>query len=250
MREYRRTLAPVYSDVTGPAHVLGVHGAAGLTFWKYLAGRRDMRGEWEAIEWASIPPGGLSGEHRHTRTEEIYFVLSGQGEFLINGEARPARPRSLLLTGRGAVHGLRNTGPVHLDWLVIELPVPEVSAVLRGDSGGTPGIRAGLDRGDGMARIYDMGRQRSVDPREILTGPLSALRIVALPAAEERRISARTTESAWFVLTGSGSVTSGTARAPLRAGCCVALPLGTEATLVAGSEGLELFQAELAVPGD
>lgn len=250
MREYRRSPGPVYADVTGPAHVLGVHGAGGLTYWKCLAGRRDMRGEWEAVEWASIPPGGLSGEHRHTRTEEVYFVLAGKGEFLVNGQARDARPGSLLLTGRGAVHGLRNTGQAHLNWLVIELPLPEVSAVLRGTSGGSPGIRGGLNRGEGMAKIYDLGRDRSVDPREILTGPLSALRIITLPAAEKRLISARTTESAWFVLSGSGSVTSGGAREPLRSGSSVALPLGTEATLEADDEGLELFQAELMVPGD
>ena len=233
MREHRRSPGPVYADVTGPAHVLGVHGAEGLTYWKYLAGRRDMR-----------------GEHRHTRTEEVYFVLSGTGEFLVNGQARAARPRSLLLTGRGAVHGLLNTGQVHLNWLVIELPLPEVSAVLRGASGGSQGIRGGLDRGEGMARVYDLGRDRSVDPREILTGPLSALRIITLSAVEKRLISARSTESAWFVLSGSGSVTSGGATEPLRPGSCVALPLGTKATLEADGEGLELFHAELTVPGD
>jgi mannose-6-phosphate isomerase-like protein (cupin superfamily) len=101
-----------------------------------------------------------------------------------------------------------------------------------------------------MAKVYDLGRERSVDPREILTGPLSALRVITLAAAEKRLVSARATESAWYVLSGSGSVASEGTREPLRPGSSVALPLGTEATLEASGEGLELFQAELTVPGD
>jgi mannose-6-phosphate isomerase-like protein (cupin superfamily) len=250
MPEYKRNLAPVYGDVAGPADVLGVHGAAGLTHWKCLAGRRDLLGEWEAVEWASIPPGGLSGEHRHTRTEEVYFVLDGQGEFLVNGTTYPAPPGSLLLTGLGAVHGLRNTGSAYLNWLVIEMPVPAVSTVLRGNPSGSLGRRHDPEVGEGMARVYDLGRERIVDPGEVLTGPLRALRIVTLSKGEKRQLSAHGSESTWFVLRGSGSVTSGSTRVPLRTGSCVSLPLGTEATLEADDERLEFFQAELTVPGD
>ncbi|WP_158013531.1 hypothetical protein [Carbonactinospora thermoautotrophica] len=69
----------VWSTIDTPSEVYGVHGAEGLTYWKCLARRDGLAGPWEAVEWASVPPGGVSGEHLHTRTEEVYFILSGRG---------------------------------------------------------------------------------------------------------------------------------------------------------------------------
>lgn len=122
----------IVGDLEDPSVVYGVHGTAGLSRWKCLARRAGLSGAWEAIEWAWLPPGGVSGEHVHTRTEEIYFILCGRGEMLLDGVARAVGPGDLVLTGLGTRHGLRNVGDEGLGWLVIELLSPATEDVLRG----------------------------------------------------------------------------------------------------------------------
>ncbi|MEU6428878.1 cupin domain-containing protein [Microbispora sp. NPDC046973] len=233
------------ADVRRPADIYGVHGAAGLTHWKCLASRRDLAGDWEAVEWASIPPGGLSGEHRHTRTEELYLVLAGEGEFIANGTVYPAYPGRLLLTGVGSVHGLRNAGDSDLDWLVIEMPTPPVAARLRGAPftaprpGGKDDMRIGL---------YDLRETGAVDPGSVFTGPMRTIELLTLRPGDGRRLRSGDAEHTVFVLSGSGRAISGEVAVTLTPGTSVTLPLHAEADFSAGPDGLELFHAEIAVP--
>jgi mannose-6-phosphate isomerase-like protein (cupin superfamily) len=122
---------------TGSASVVhGVHGTRGASAWKCFTRRTGLAGDWEAVEWARLPPGGISGEHRHTRTEEIYFIISGRGEILLDGSASPVCAGDLVLTGVGATHGLVNTGAEELCWLVVEVSSPGTAAVLRREVSG------------------------------------------------------------------------------------------------------------------
>ncbi|WP_077800417.1 cupin domain-containing protein [Streptomyces sp. JHA26] len=248
--------AVVVGDITGPAEIHGVHGTTGITWWKCLASGADLRGDWEAVEWAAVPAGGVSGEHRHTRTEEIYFILSGSGEMYLNGVGRPVGPGSLVLTGLGTVHGLRNTGPGDLAWLVIEMRSPRFAAAL---AAGGPASAAG-HRSPAKpltppketavrARIHDLRAERSVDPSGVFTGPLRTVAIETVPASGTTGLASEGCEHMVFVLSGTGWVDTGAGTAELRPGTAVTLPLGTRARVGAdrGTE-LELFHAELAVP--
>lgn len=58
----------------------------------------------------TIGPGCSVGEHRHDGEDEIYIVLSGEGEIRERGEWLPIRPGDAILTGRGASHAVRNPG--------------------------------------------------------------------------------------------------------------------------------------------
>lgn len=82
------------------------------------------------MEWAWIPPGGVSGEHLHTRTEEIYFILSGCGQITVDGRPYQVQTGDLILTSVGTRHGLRNTGTEGLGWLVIEVASPATARAL------------------------------------------------------------------------------------------------------------------------
>ncbi|MFB6888078.1 cupin domain-containing protein [Kitasatospora sp. NPDC056327] len=255
------TTAVIVADTREASEIHGVHGAPGLTYWKALAARTHLVSEVEAIEVARIPPGGLSGEHRHTRTEEIYFVLRGHGEFLVDGEVRPARPGSLLLTGIGTVHGLRNTGAPagvtdpgygsapdgHLEWLVIEMPAPATSEVLHGLAPGTPTTDP-TERKTETMRLHDLREERTVDPAGVFTGPLRLVEIRELAEGDSAAFGARTSEHTVFVLTGTGTAVADGAAVAIAAGTAVTLPLGADAVVTAGAGGLEFFHAELAVP--
>lgn len=121
----------VIGDLDDPSVVHNVHGARGESQWKCLARKPGLSGLWEAVEWACIPVGGISGEHTHTRTEEVYLILSGHGEILLDGQAHPVGPGQVVLTGLGTTHGLLNTGDTPLSWLVIELDTTATAAALR-----------------------------------------------------------------------------------------------------------------------
>lgn len=123
----------IVADVNGASEVHGMHGGAEVAKWKCLARRLGLSGTWEAIEWSSLPPGADCGEHRHTRTEELYFIISGEGELLLNDVPHPVRPGHLIANGLGTRHRFRNLGTEDLNWLVIEVFSPETTQALSAD---------------------------------------------------------------------------------------------------------------------
>jgi len=56
--------------------------------------------------------------HFHKRSTEIYYVLEGEGEVLLDGVAHPVRKGSLLHIPPGVVHGARGRMRV----LVVGIP--------------------------------------------------------------------------------------------------------------------------------
>jgi mannose-6-phosphate isomerase-like protein (cupin superfamily) len=242
----------IIGDLDEPSVVYGVHGTTGLSRWKCLARRAGLFGSWEAVEWAWIPPGGISGEHVHTRTEEIYFILSGRGEMTLDGRPHQVGPGNLILTGLGTRHGLRNIGDEGLGWLVIELSSPATSAVLRGAVPPTPPSTTQAQRGgrDVNAEVFNLRQLGEVDPRSsVFTGPLRSIRVVNLEPGQRAELTAIGVEHTLFTLEGSGEITSGEAAVPLKYGVSVTLPLGSETVVTAGADGMGYFLASLEVSG-
>ncbi|WP_327591605.1 cupin domain-containing protein [Streptomyces chartreusis] len=122
----------IVADTSGASAVHAMHGGANVARWKCLARRLGLSGMWEAVEWASLPPGAVCGEHRHTRTEELYFVIAGEGEILLNDVPHRIRSGHLVVNGLGTRHQFRNLGDRDLDWLVIEVFSPATARALVG----------------------------------------------------------------------------------------------------------------------
>jgi mannose-6-phosphate isomerase-like protein (cupin superfamily) len=226
----------IVADTAHPADVYGVHGTEGLTQWACLARGAGLAGCWEAVEWARIPAGGVSGEHLHTRTEEVYVLLSGRGEITLDGRPHPVRAGDAVLTGLGTTHGLRNLGEEALEWLVIELTAAPLTA-------------APLRASGRHAVVTDLRRAGPVDPSSVFTGPLRTLEAAQLPPGAGSVFHADGVEHTVFVVAGSGRAATGDVRVPLVPGRALTLPLGTEVALTAGLDGLEYLHAELAVQG-
>lgn len=66
----------------------------------------------------ALHPGASIGEHSNDK-DEIYYVLSGQGELMLDGEYREVGPGDAILTRSGSRHGLRQRGPTDLVILVV-----------------------------------------------------------------------------------------------------------------------------------
>jgi mannose-6-phosphate isomerase-like protein (cupin superfamily) len=95
--------------------------------------------------------------------------------------------------------------------------------------------------------VFSLREPGEVDPRAVLSGPLTSIRRVRLRSGERVVVSAAASEFTLFVLSGSGVGSAGEAEVTLRQGVSVTAPLKTVMKLEAGSEGLEYFFAELAV---
>jgi mannose-6-phosphate isomerase-like protein (cupin superfamily) len=68
--------------------------------------------ELQSLAEASLPAGGTTERHYHALTEEIYFVLEGEGELEIDGDRRRVGPGDAALIPPGARHAIRATTPL------------------------------------------------------------------------------------------------------------------------------------------
>lgn len=68
-----------------------------------------------------IPPGASIGVHRHEADEEYYYIISGEGEMILDGEAHAVSAGDITAVFPGGSHALMNTGQCDLRVLVINL---------------------------------------------------------------------------------------------------------------------------------
>jgi mannose-6-phosphate isomerase-like protein (cupin superfamily) len=61
----------------------------------------------QSLAEATLEPGQATDRHYHSRTEEIYFLLEGEGEMEVDGEHRRVVPGDAVLIPAGAWHQIR-----------------------------------------------------------------------------------------------------------------------------------------------
>lgn len=71
---------------------------------------------------STIPPGGGPPLHRHSREDELFFVLEGNVKFHVNGQDSVAGPGASVLAPRGSVHAFRNMSAAPARMLITCLP--------------------------------------------------------------------------------------------------------------------------------
>ena len=62
--------------------------------------------------------------HAHAGTDKLYYVLQGDGVFLLDGRELPMHTGDLLVAPEGVAHGVRNTGSGRLLVLAVLAPAP------------------------------------------------------------------------------------------------------------------------------
>jgi quercetin dioxygenase-like cupin family protein len=62
--------------------------------------------------------------HAHAGMDKMYYVLSGDGAFLLDGQALPMKAGDLLVAPEGVPHGVKNTGSGRLLVLAVLAPAP------------------------------------------------------------------------------------------------------------------------------
>ena len=66
--------------------------------------------EHQSLAEATLAPGQATQRHYHRASEEIYFVLDGEGEMELDGERRPVGAGDAVAIPAGAWHELRAEG--------------------------------------------------------------------------------------------------------------------------------------------
>jgi mannose-6-phosphate isomerase-like protein (cupin superfamily) len=64
-----------------------------------------------------VPPGASTAPHYHPQTEEIYYILEGQGRMTIGQEVRDVIVGDAIAIPPGEVHTIHNTGATMLKFL-------------------------------------------------------------------------------------------------------------------------------------
>ncbi len=70
----------------------------------------------------AFEPGQAHALHAHHGMDKIYYVLEGEGVFLLEGAELPMRPGDMLVAPDGVPHGVRNGGEARLAVLAVLAP--------------------------------------------------------------------------------------------------------------------------------
>jgi len=71
----------------------------------------------QTLAEARLPAGSSTTRHRHVKTEEIYYILEGQGVMRLGDESREVGAGDAIAIPPEAVHQITNTGTTVLKFL-------------------------------------------------------------------------------------------------------------------------------------
>ncbi|MFD1811644.1 cupin domain-containing protein [Rhodococcus gannanensis] len=118
------------ADTGCPSEIHGLHGGRGVNRWKRFVTGLMLYAHWDSYEHNRLAPGAAVGEHIHTRTEEIYYIVAGHGRMTLNGETRDVGPGDLAMTPLNGRHSIENIGDVDLEFIVVEALPPSIVELL------------------------------------------------------------------------------------------------------------------------
>ena len=90
-----------------------------------LLAHRNSAISRQSLAEARLMPGQSTAPHYHVRTEEIYYILSGQGQMQIAGEALQVAKGDAIAIPPGHAHQITNTGDEPLVFLCCCAPAYE-----------------------------------------------------------------------------------------------------------------------------
>ncbi len=70
----------------------------------------------------SIPVGDDIGEETHANTDQILFVVDGEGQAILNGQVQPAEEHSVIFVTAGTRHNIKNIGHKALKLFTVYAP--------------------------------------------------------------------------------------------------------------------------------
>lgn len=80
---------------------------------------RIFKDEQGKLISCSIHPGGSIGLHRHETSDDINYVISGEGKAICDGQEEKLRAGTCHICKKGSEHSIENTGDEDLILLTV-----------------------------------------------------------------------------------------------------------------------------------
>ena len=96
-----------------------LHGGKGTVLYRRALGPEVFRTNWGYVDHVVIPSSASLGYHRHDLQEEIYYVVSGKGRALVNGEAAAISAGDAVPVRVREAHAFENSASGDLELMVI-----------------------------------------------------------------------------------------------------------------------------------
>lgn len=71
-----------------------------------------------------LEPGQVQSPHRHAGRDKFYFVIEGEGDFVVGEATHHARPGTVVWAPADVTHGVTNSGSQRLVMLIGMAPEP------------------------------------------------------------------------------------------------------------------------------
>ena len=85
--------------------------------------RRVVRtGKHEQVVVMTIPPGGEIGEEVHPSTDQVFLIVAGDGEAMVDGQSSRLATDDLTLVHAGSRHNVLNRGDGPLRLITVYAP--------------------------------------------------------------------------------------------------------------------------------
>jgi len=86
------------------------------------------------VSLGQLPPGvSMPFTHAHKQNEELYLVLSGQGEMQVDGQQIPLFPGAAVRVDPAGMRCWRNTGTEPMSYLVVQAKAGSLEQATAGD---------------------------------------------------------------------------------------------------------------------
>jgi uncharacterized cupin superfamily protein len=96
------------------------HGGIGDLDWIEVLNTNDLPNRaLKFIHDDRLPPGASVGNHQHESDEEYYYILTGEGQMILDGQTYEVGAGDITAVFPGGSHALKNTGKTDMRFLVI-----------------------------------------------------------------------------------------------------------------------------------